>query len=53
MKHIISFIKNETVLTVAFLLAVISAFVIVPDRERQMLLILVFLPFFFSIDDYK
>ena len=92
MKKIITFIKKETVLTVAFLLAVISAFVIIPDREyiayidwntllllyslmaimaglqqlgvfrrigssllskinstRQMLLILIFLPFFFSM----
>ena len=92
MKNIITFIKKETVLTVAFLLAVISAFLITPDREyieyidwntllllyslmaimagfqqlgvfsrigssllskinstRQMLLILIFLPFFFSM----
>ena len=92
MKKIITFIKKETILTVAFLLAVISAFVITPDREyiayidwntllllyslmaimaglqqlgvfrrigssllskinstRQMLLVLVFLPFFFSM----
>lgn len=92
MKKITTFIKKETVLTIAFLLAVISAFIITPDREyieyidwntllllyslmavmaglqqlgvfrrigsnllskinstRQMLLILVFLPFFFSM----
>ena len=92
MKNIITFIKKETVLTVAFLLALISAFIITPDREyiayidwntllllyslmaimaglqqlgvfrrvgsnllskihstRQMLLILVSLPFFFSM----
>ena len=92
MKKVVTFIKKETVLTVAFLLAVISAFVIIPDREyiayidwntllllyslmaimaglqqlgvfrrigssllskinstRQMLLILIFLPFFFSM----
>ena len=92
MKKIITFIKKEAVLTIAFLLAVISAFIITPDREyigyidwntllllyslmavmaglqqlgvfrrigssllskinstRQMLLILVFLPFFFSM----
>ena len=92
MKKIITFIKKETIFTVAFLLAVISAFVITPDREyiayidwntllllyslmaimaglqqlgvfrrigssllskinstRQMLLVLVFLPFFFSM----
>ena len=92
MKTVITFIKKETVLTVAFLLAVISAFIIIPDREyigyidwntllllyslmaimaglqqlgvfrrigssllskinstRRMLLILIFLPFFFSM----
>ena len=92
MKKIMTFIKKETVLTVAFLLAVVSSFVIIPDREyidyidwntllllyslmaimaglqqlgvfrrigsnliskinstRQMLLILTFLPFFFSM----
>ena len=91
-ENIITFIKKETILTVAFLLAVISALVIIPDREyiayidwntllllyslmaimaglqqlgvfrrigsnliskinstRQMLLILTFLPFFFSM----
>ena len=92
MKNIMTFIKKETILTVAFLLAVVSAFVITQDKEyltyidwntllllyslmaimaglqqmgifrrigsallskmnstRQMLLILVFLPFFFSM----
>ena len=91
-ENIITFIKKETILTVAFLLAVISAFIVIPDREyiayidwntllllyslmaimaglqqlgvfrrigsnllskinstRQMLLILIFLPFFFSM----
>lgn len=92
MKKVITFIKKETVLTVAFLLAVISAFIIIPDggyigyidwntllllyslmaimaglqqlgvfrrigssllskinSTRQMLIILIFLPFFFSM----
>lgn len=92
MKKITTFMKKEAVLTVAFLLALVSAFIVIPDREyiayidwntllllyslmaimaglqqlgvfrrigssllskinstRQMLLILVFLPFFFSM----
>ncbi len=92
MKKLLSFIKKETVLTIAFLLAVISSFIITPDREyisyidwntllllyslmavmaglqhlgafrligsrllskihntRQMVFILVFLPFFFGM----
>ncbi len=33
MRHIKHFIKNETVLTAALLLAIISAFIVPPDRS--------------------
>ena len=33
MKKIISFMKKETVLTIATLLAVVSAFFVTPDRQ--------------------
>ena len=33
MKKIIAFVKKETVLSIAFLLAVISAFIIPPDAQ--------------------
>ena len=33
MKKILYFIKSETVLSIAIMLAVVSAFFVVPDRE--------------------